>query len=342
MRRPLHGSVAVFLMGFCVVTALAQPPAIQPDQARPAQVLTGLDGPGFALAYGENEGILVAACQNRTLHYWMKPEIIGVRSGEVTPHVLGGHEGPVVALAWSGGPVLASAGVDRKILLRSVPDGNVRHTLTGHTGVIRALAMSPDGKMLASAGDEPHIQLWDIETAKPLHQLEGHRDWVMALSFSPDGRYLASAGYDQSIRIWNINAPEKIPVIPIKPAVPPDQISYPLAVAFSPDSKLLAVGGTDGQVRLYNAIDGNPVRAMPGHTSAITALAFHPSGNVLVSASKDRTVRLWNPGNGQAIKTLEGHQSWVQGMCLVNQGTMVASVGADQTVRIWDLRPAPK
>src|SRR5262245_36926718 len=107
-------------------SALAQPPAIQPANARPAEVLGGLAGPGFALAYSEKDGTLIAACEHRALHYWLRPTVIGLRTGDNTPHVLPAHESPVTALAWNGGPTLASAGADQRILLWSMPEGKLR------------------------------------------------------------------------------------------------------------------------------------------------------------------------------------------------------------------------
>src|SRR6202011_3508155 len=99
---------------------LAQPPAlppIAPNQARLAQTISGLDGPGFALAYSEHSGILAAACERGTIPYWHKDVLMGIRTGEDTPNLLQGHTGPVLALAWNGGPLLASAGADQKVLV---------------------------------------------------------------------------------------------------------------------------------------------------------------------------------------------------------------------------------
>jgi WD40 repeat protein len=318
--------------------ACAQPPAIQPANAKAAETLGGLAGPGFAIAYGEKDGMLVAACEHRALHYWLRPTVVGIRSGDNTPHVLPAHQAPVTALAWDGGATLASAGGDQRILLWSMPEGKLRTELSGHAGAVRCLALSPDGKLLASAGDDIVIRLWEVATGKLTDTLEGHRDWVMALAFSADGKVLASGSFDGSVRLWNLGGTDKIPVIPIRPAPLPDRDYHVLSLAFSPDGKLLAAGGDDAQIRLFDTSSGNPVRALQGHTSSVTSLAFHPTGTLLVSGSRDRTVRLWNPTSGQAFKTLEGHQSWVNGVVFVDRATRLASVSADQTVRLWELK----
>jgi hypothetical protein len=335
-----------------VLPAAAQQPAkppplppINPAAARLDQTLAGLDGPGFALAHGDEAGILAAACERGTIHYWTKGETLGIKSGDATPNVLKGHTGPVTALAWGAGPLLASGGADKQIILWSMPDGKPLHTLKSDTPV-RALALSPDGKTLASGGDNKAVQFWETATGKPGAKLIEHTDWVLSLAFSPDGKQLASGGYDGVVRLWDVAAGKKVLDIPARPPLPPNTPPGPpnvvWSLAFSPDGKLLAVGGTDGPIHLINPADGKIVRSLPGHGSAVTSLAFHPGGAVLASSSKDRTVRLWNVANGQALKQLDGHVAWVQGVVFLAQGTRLASVGADQAVRLWDLTDPPK
>jgi len=337
------------MLSLLTPAAVAQPPAlppIAPNLARLESTLTGLHGPGFAIASREPAGILAAANEQGTIQCWPKDVSMGVRVGEGTVQELKGHQGPVTALAWRGGTLMASAGVDQKVLLWEMPDGKLLNTLAAGS-VVRTLDVSPDGALLATAGDDAAVQLWDVATGKPTVKLAGHTDWVLALAFSGDGKLLASGGYDGVVRLWEIPSGKKlldIPATPPPPAnTPAGPVNVVMALAFSPDGKTLAFGGTDSQIHLVNVADGKLVRSMPGHTSSVTSLAFHPSGTVLISGSKDRTVKLWNPAAGQVLKSLEGHTAWVQGVTLLAQGTRLASVGADQTVRLWDLTdPAAK
>lgn len=346
-----HGMGMVgLLLAVAAVTGqqASKPPAlppINPAQARLDQTAGGLDGSAFAVAYNESAGILAAACEGGSIQYWNKGVMMGVRVGDATPNVLRGHQGPVTAVAWTSGALLASAGADQKILLWKVPDSKVVQTLNAGA-VVRALAMAPDGKLLASSGDESVIQLWDAASGKPGLKLAGHTDWVLSLAFSTDGKQLASGGYDGMVRLWNVADGKKLLDIPGKPPAPantpPTSANVVQALAFSPDGKQLALGGSEMQIHIVNPADGKILRSLPGHGSSVTGLAFHPSGTLLASASKDRTVRLWNPASGQAIKTLEGHSAWVQGLAFVAQGTRLASVGADQTLRLWDLTDPTK
>jgi WD40 repeat protein len=333
--------VNVMWAGLLAAQQPAASPAINPGQAHLQATLGGLEGPGLAIAYNQPSGMLAAGCERGTIHFWDKEITYGVRAGESAPGSLQAHQSPVTALAWGNGPWLASAGVDGKVNLWSMPEGKLSASLPT-AAPVRALRISPDGKILALAGEDSFIQLWDIAAGKALVSCAGLSDWVLSLEFSPDGRLLASGGYDGIVHLWDVASGKKLRDIPSQP--PPAKGAAPLppnavlALAFSPDGKLLAIGGADGNIQLAQIGDAKLIRPFSGHTSAVTSLAYHSSGTLLVSASKDRTIRLWNPANGQLIKNLEGHGAWVEGVVFVDQETRLASVGADREVRLWDLR----
>jgi serine/threonine protein kinase len=77
-------------------------------------------------------------------------------------------------------------------------------TLRGHTGPVRSIAYSPDGRTLASGGDDGTVTLWDAAASRVVRILRGHaRGAIDAVAFSPDGHQVASASGDGTLRLWD-------------------------------------------------------------------------------------------------------------------------------------------
>src|ERR1700722_11339104 len=81
-------------------------------------------------------------------------------------------------------------------------------TFTGHTGAVRNLAVSPDGKRILSCSGWPQsdhtVRYWDLATGKELAVLRGHTAHIESVAFSPDGKRALSAGYDMRVRLWDL------------------------------------------------------------------------------------------------------------------------------------------
>jgi len=112
--------------------------------------------------------------------------------------------------------------------------------LAGHSGWVRSVAFSPDGKTLASGAAYPDntVILWDVASRQQVGApLAGHGHTVYSVAFSPDGQTLASGAEDNTVILWDVASRQ--------------QVGAPLAghsgwvssVAFSPDGKTLASGG---------------------------------------------------------------------------------------------------
>ena len=351
--------LAMMVVGGCgllFVAAQAQQPAgkgpvlppVNPVTAKLDITITELDGPGFSIAYGSEANLVVAACEYGTIQAFKKETIEAFKSGKGKPEVWKGHQGPVRAIGWHGGPTLVSVGADKKVNFWKMPEGKLGQSASSDCRV-RATALSPDGKSFASAGESDTIQLWDVAAGKPTTKLTDKMDWTLCVAFSADGKQLLSGDYLGVVRLWDAASGKKLANLPAPPMpapkTPPDPVSV-TCVAFGPDGKTAILGNAEGALQLFNLGDGKIVRTFTGHTGPITGIAFHPTGTLMATCSKDRTIKLWNPAAPQpavpALKSLDGHTAWIEGIVFIEQATKLASVGADQTVRIWDLAEPPK
>ncbi|DAZ97388.1 TPA: hypothetical protein N0F65_003411 [Lagenidium giganteum] len=65
--------------------------------------------------------------------------------------------------------------------------------MAAHTGDVRALAISPNGRLAVSGSHDHTVRVWDLSTGKCMRVLLGHTDVVWAVAISPDGRMALSA-----------------------------------------------------------------------------------------------------------------------------------------------------
>jgi WD40 repeat protein len=216
-------------------------------------------------------------------------------------------------------------------------NGELRETLTGHTGVINSVVFSPEGDMLASGSADGTVRLWEVSTGQTLHVLAGHTATVNSVAFNPvDGsRLLASGSEDQTVRLWDADTGELVRILD-----EPGQ--YVRSVAFSPDGGMLAseVGGD--LLRLWEVDTGQLVRSLDeqtGYVSGDGPLSFDLHGKMLVSNSTYGEVWVWDPASGELLRTLAGYSAAVNSVAFnpYDEGLTLVSGSWDNTARLWDV-----
>lgn len=103
------------------------------------------------------------------------------------------------------GKTIATGNGSHDLVVLDAASGALQHRLSGHGGVVHAVAFSPNGRWLATGGADSTVRLWEAQTGKLVGTFAEHHGTVFALAFSPDSRNLASGGQDHTIKIWHLD-----------------------------------------------------------------------------------------------------------------------------------------
>jgi WD40 repeat protein len=200
-------------------------------------------------------------------------------------------------------------------------------SLDGHSGMVRAVAFTPDGKLLASASCDGTARLWDPSTGASRGILEGH-SYNVAAAFSPDVLLLATGYDDGTIKLWETSTGASRVTLE-------GHDSFVWAVAFSPNGQLLASASNDGTVRLWGVLT-RATHCTPSCHRSVSALAFSPDGQLLASASDDGMVKLWDPSTGVACGALQGDSCDLIAVAFSPVSQLLACLSSNSKVTLWD------
>jgi serine/threonine protein kinase len=204
--------------------------------------------------------------------------------------------------------------------------------LTGHSGPVRAVAVTPDGARAVSASDDQTLRCWDLQTGQTTQVLRGHTGAVTGVAVTPDGYHAVSASDDKTLRIWDLQTGQS--------RVLTGHTDDVDSVAMLPGGRRFISGSHDGELRIWDVETGQTVGVLGPHTHAMVfdSLAATPDGRRAITGLTDGTLRVWNLGTGQAVSVLTGHTALVDSVALTPDGHRAISGSWDLTLRVWDLK----
>jgi WD40 repeat protein len=148
----------------------------------------------------------------------------------------------------------------------------------GHSGIVYAVAYSPDGRRIATASFDDTIKIWDTESGRELRTLAGHTNTVYAVAYSPDGRRIATGSWDNTVKIWNAETGQEIRTLT-------GHTSRITSVTYSPEGRRISSGSWDKTIKIGDVENGIEIRNI-AHDGMVNSVSFSPDGRRLVSSTR--------------------------------------------------------
>jgi serine/threonine protein kinase/WD40 repeat protein len=204
----------------------------------------------------------------------------------------------------------------------------------GHTGPVKDVEFSPDGKLAVSGsgwpGGDGTVQLWDVATGKPVRLLGDLGNLATAVCFSPDGKRIAASGFETAVHLWDVESGREIATYP-QPAN-----TVVESLAFSPDGRRLLVTGhmrlgTQGKAELWDTQTGNRVWQFDA-AGWLADGVFLPDGKrILIAAAKPEAgVYELDGETGRELRRFPqdaGADYAIEELALSADGRLVAAAG---------------
>jgi hypothetical protein len=162
----------------------------------------------------------------------------------------------------------------------------MEYVMNGHSGKIKSLIFSYDGKNLYSAALDGKVLKWDI-TARTNKVVSDGRMQITSIDISSNGKYLAGIKSDGSVEVWN-------------PDNNAESFSIETAgkninvIRFNPENNLLALGDINGNVELWDINLREKISEVKAHSKQVNDIQFNPTLKQMATASNDKTLKIFD------------------------------------------------
>ena len=202
--------------------------------------------------------------------------------------ILRAHRDSVTAVAWRNASSLASASLDRRIILWDLATEAPIQQLEGHSRGVSSLCFLNDKESLVSTGVDQSVRVWDLTSGTLMRNMNNHTLPVHNLALRPNTSGLpmiVSAGDDRTVRFWQPTIGRMVKFARLKAAA--------LNVAWLNNGTSIVAACADGSIRL---VDPDSVE-VTGEIQALNgwayALAVHPTdGSIVVGGPNAQVKRI--------------------------------------------------
>ncbi len=240
------------------------------------------------------------------------------------------HRFPLNAQGYSavfdptGNFLFAGAG-DRKVHVFDLQSGAPAYELTGDTGPIDLVVLSPKPNRLLTTAQGGVGQLWNLETKTPIFtingelpvfspdgsriavaqekeaivldaetgaelvRLKGHTQQIYEIRFNGNGSQLLTSSQDGSARLWDLALAKAVQTFKM-----PEKAPVANSFFLNEEGYVLAIS-TDNQSVLFDAQTGSCISRVQGRGQALNLATLQPGGSLLALTSDNHALQVLNP-----------------------------------------------
>lgn len=238
------------------------------------------------------------------------------------------------------GIILTILGLTIGLIVPTIAIAGTSVTFQTNTGIVHAVAWSPDDTHIAVGNDDGSVQIWDVISDQRLFTFHSNNDFVYAIAWSPDGRLIASGGDSGIVQVWDPVTSNDLSTYDNKRS---SDYGAPTinTLAWSPDGTRIASGDDNGTVQVWDALSGLNIHTYDTNTDfssiyGVNAVAWSPDGTHIASGEENGTVQVWNVSTHQQVCAYSGHYFQVYGVAWSPDGTRIASGSEDNSVQVWN------
>lgn len=301
------------------LTSLVDPSLLLPTVKPKVKIAAAVSAVGFS-----PDGRLFAAAQDGDV-------LIEPIDGKGESRHCSGFPGRITSLRFSpsGDLLIATGGrpgISGVVWGWDVQRKARRFELRGHTDLILAADLSPDGRLLATASYDRTILVWDLARGQIERTLKEHTDAVYDVVFDKLGRRLLSASGDRTAKLWDLATGKRLVTCS-------DSTAELYAVAFSPDGASLIAAGVDRTLRVWDA-SATLKATVLAHQAPITQIMRSSKGDALLTAGEDRLVKLWSWPELRPVATWKPRSDWPLALAVHPDGQRIAVGVQDGSLQI--------
>eukprot|EP00192_Tetraselmis_astigmatica_P000660 CAMPEP_0117689666 /NCGR_PEP_ID=MMETSP0804-20121206/24643_1 /TAXON_ID=1074897 /ORGANISM="Tetraselmis astigmatica, Strain CCMP880" /LENGTH=1073 /DNA_ID=CAMNT_0005502517 /DNA_START=57 /DNA_END=3278 /DNA_ORIENTATION=+ len=250
-----------------------------------------------------------------------------------------GHTKGVHAFEWTAlYKFVASAGMDRKVMLWNPFSCKHIAVLQGHAASVRSVAINERDNQIISMSADKVIKVWDIRNHKCMQTFQDTE------VYRPEN-IISAMKYDQKRR-WLVTGNMKLKTWPLRSVINKTSGAHATSVScvlYSPNFAEAITADHAGTVCVWVVSTGKLrfrfTNAHNGHR--VTAMTLDANNRRLITGSDNGQLKMWNFSSGACIKTMEPRAggaeitgiTCTQGMYFNNH---ILSVGWDRKITFYD------